>query len=358
MSPVALSPVAAVGLRSVNEMLRAMGPASGAAPAGGRPPPLSAPHTALSVSPPTSGVEPHSPGMGRWRPGPGASPGTPDAWWGPQSGDESPQQTRRRLRLGMVSDRVDAITAAAADRARSCSRSCGRGRTPGGGSIAARLRDLEMRLRELEQGAKARASGSNADALTDLSGQAAQLPFAAEQSRAEWTAKLQRLRERVSEQSAVDDGLRPPQQVAERFAPWLYHHLEEQAWNECRAKVAGDATQAARAARWRQHSDNAAALRARSDALSAVVRRHGELEEELVRFLRSELGTLTVRIDEERARRKQMETMFVSLMESIIMRLYQDMDSTFAERNAMETHLRGQVVDTAHRLRIMTGIGV
>eukprot|EP00755_Sulcionema_specki_P008839 Sspe_Gene.6082::Locus_2036_Transcript_1_1_Confidence_1.000_Length_1651::g.6082::m.6082 len=96
-------------------------------------------------------------------------------------------------------------------------------------------------------------------------------------------------------------------------------------------------------------------VRAVGEDLDQAIHSHGVEEERLSHRLRTELGLLAVQIDEERVRRKHMETIFVSLMESIITRLYQEMDLTFNERKEMDARLRDHMLSVVSKLQNATG---
>eukprot|EP01062_Namystynia_karyoxenos_P057855 TRINITY_DN4902_c0_g1_i3.p1 TRINITY_DN4902_c0_g1~~TRINITY_DN4902_c0_g1_i3.p1 ORF type:complete len:928 (+),score=336.81 TRINITY_DN4902_c0_g1_i3:75-2786(+) len=247
-------------------------------------------------------------------------------------------EAKRNLRIGALAGRVAAIQQLASTSAQ--------GRGAQRATLSTRLRQAEEKLRAIEA-TPPDLDGPNTRPLRQLSASCEQQMQALAQGAREWFARVRELREAAQGRGSKE--------VTEQIAPRVYTHLLH-AGQRLRQQLAAEQEDPTRTGmRWMEQDRHVAALRARSDALAAAVRHHGMQEERLVHSMRTELGLLTVQIDEERARRKHLETVFVSLMESIILRLYQEMDQTFAERQRMEARLEDRLRGTVRHLGVTTG---
>ena len=84
-------------------------------------------------------------------------------------------------------------------------------------------------------------------------------------------------------------------------------------------------------------------LRAKSELLDDIIHQHGLREEQVTHRLRAEVQLLNAAIEEERGKRQHMESVFVSLMESIISRLYNELNEAFTDRQAMDARLNARL---------------
>eukprot|EP01065_Artemidia_motanka_P052715 TRINITY_DN9594_c3_g1_i2.p1 TRINITY_DN9594_c3_g1~~TRINITY_DN9594_c3_g1_i2.p1 ORF type:complete len:819 (+),score=236.87 TRINITY_DN9594_c3_g1_i2:85-2541(+) len=254
----------------------------------------------------------------------------------PLPASPSDRDTRRQLRIGAVSERVASIERLATTTA------LGRGARRE--TLSARIRQAEERLLALE--ARTKRATETAD-MRDVSGQCEGGMQGVAQNARSFFSELNRVRDMVPQRG-------PARDVAGSSAPRVFQHLL-QCSQALRAELAAGRDSEAHRRRFAAMDGIVAALRSRSDDLGEAVRHHGLQEEELVHGIKAQLGALTTRIDEERLRRQQMEATFVSLMESIIVRVFQRIDKSFAERKAMEARLTQRVSAAVQRLHQAAG---
>ena len=244
----------------------------------------------------------------------------------------SPSTAKRRLRADAVADRVASLRNAPQHRAikgDGVSRSHHQG-------LSTRLHTLETKVASFsaEEADRVMQLGDKIQALESLIDEEGK---ALQRNARGTAARLQSIREQFKAGNTR-------REMMETAAPRVYKFLMQGA-EGMQLTVGTEQSPVARAKEDLALDGLLTELRVKGEQLDDIIHKHGLGEERLTHSMRKEVKTLTAEIEEERAKRKHMESVFVTLMENIISRLYEELGDAFNERKAMDARLQTRLQD-------------
>eukprot|EP01060_Flectonema_neradi_P013618 TRINITY_DN20351_c0_g1_i1.p1 TRINITY_DN20351_c0_g1~~TRINITY_DN20351_c0_g1_i1.p1 ORF type:complete len:791 (+),score=141.44 TRINITY_DN20351_c0_g1_i1:102-2474(+) len=263
-------------------------------------------------------------------------PRSPERTWSPLTPSRlktqkeevvSPTEAKRRLRIESVSERVASIKEMQAAGG-------GDERSLRGQSLTKRIAALESRLSGISL-ARSNTLANVEDSILKLERDIDDEARASQRSARSGGTAIQKIRDGFKSGAVRKE-------IMEVVAPKLYKYLLEMS-GEMTAAIQRESSPIRSVKDELAYDKLTSLVKAKSEHLYDVIHQHGLSEEKLTTSIKSEIHALTSGIEEERAKRKHMETVFVSLMESIINRLYQEMNDAYTERTNMEARLHAKL---------------
>eukprot|EP01063_Lacrimia_lanifica_P000336 TRINITY_DN10159_c0_g1_i2.p1 TRINITY_DN10159_c0_g1~~TRINITY_DN10159_c0_g1_i2.p1 ORF type:complete len:421 (+),score=107.44 TRINITY_DN10159_c0_g1_i2:728-1990(+) len=260
-------------------------------------------------------------------------------------GNVSPAAAKRRLRVEAVSERVASIrdnSHLMKEGRRSADLASAAGTSA---SLSSRISALEQRLAKGSNQAREKQHEVE-EKIHEFDRMLEEDARRAEKSIRSFGDSVSALREQVGAGQVK-------QEMTEVVAPRVYKFLM-MSGEGLQLNVNSEASPVKHARHNLRFDNLVSQLKVKSDSLDEIIHQHGVKEEALSQSIKSQIEQLNAGIEEERAKRKHMESVFVALMESIITRLYQEMNETFNERRAMSTRLHTRLEEAVASIRVQS----